>query len=149
MHDNGDSSIMQKYSWSTTEAIGQLCQTSDAAQKRTNTAFEPFAYSPKSHVWQQHILTHIRDAKRQAHPGPSGEGKSHISALLASQRGLVILTKWKQLWADKKLHPSSAEPWLQAKVIGGDNGGGKARPIAFEEMLLKLVTSSILRAHIS
>ena len=38
---------------------------------------------------------------------------------------------------------------LQAKVIGGDRGGGKARPIVFEEMLLKLVTSSILRAHVS
>ena len=36
-----------------------------------------------------------------------------------------------------------------AKVIGGDKGGGKARPTAFEEMLLKMVTSSILRAHIS
>ena len=35
------------------------------------------------------------------------------------------------------------------QVIGGDKGGGKARPIAFEEVLLKLVTSSILRAHVS
>ena len=34
-------------------------------------------------------------------------------------------------------------------MVGGDTGGGKARPIAFEEMLLEMVTSSILRAHIS
>ena len=34
-------------------------------------------------------------------------------------------------------------------MIGGDKEGGKARPKAFEEMLLKMVTSSILRAHIS
>ena len=34
-------------------------------------------------------------------------------------------------------------------MIGGDKGGGKARPIAFEEMLLKMVISSMLRAHIS
>ena len=31
----------------------------------------------------------------------------------------------------------------------GDKGGGKARPIAFEDMLTKMVTGSILRAHIS
>ena len=50
-----------------------------------------------------------------------------------------------KLWADRTF----TEPWIHAKVIGGDKGGGKARPIAFEEMLLKLVTSSILKAHVS
>ena len=35
----------------------------------------------------------------------------------------------------KRLDPAFTEPRLQAKVIGGDKGGGKARPIAFEEML--------------
>ena len=33
-----------------------------------------------------------------------------------SPRGLVTLTKWVQLWADKKLDPAFTEPWLQAKV---------------------------------
>ena len=75
--------------------------------------------------------------------------ESHISALLVSPRGLQVLSQWVQLWADKRLDPAFTEPWLQAKVIGGDKGGGKARPIAFEEMLLKMVTPSILRAHIS
>ena len=64
-----------------------------------------------------------------------------------SPRGLPVLTQWVQLWVDRKLNPAFTEPWLQAKVIGGDTGGGK--PIALEEMLLKLVTSSILRAHTS
>ena len=87
----------------TADAIEQLYQTSDAAQKRTKAAFEPFAQFPKSDVRQQHVVTHIRHAKRQAQPGPSGERNSHISALLVSPRGLVTLTKWAQLWADTKL----------------------------------------------
>ena len=71
------------------------------------------------------------------------------ATLLMSPRGLQVLTQWAQLWADKRLDPAFTESWLQAKVIGGDRGGGKARPIAFEEMLLKMVTSSTLRAHVS
>ena len=74
-----------------------------------------------------------------------GQRNSHISALLLSPLGLPVLTQWVHLWADERLDPAFTEPWPQAKVIGG----GKARPIAFEKMLLKLVTSSILRAHIS
>ena len=61
----------------------------------------------------------------------------------------AVLTQWVQLWADKKLDPVFAEPRIQAKLTGGDQGGGKARPIALEEMLLEIVTSSILRGHIS
>ena len=133
----------------TADAIEQLYQTSDEAQKRTDDAFEETTHWLKSDVRQQHVLSHIRDAKRQGHPGPSGERNCHISALLVSPRGLQVLTQWVQLWADKRLDPAFTEPWLQAKVIGGDKGGGKARPTAFEEMLLKMVTSSILRAHIS
>ena len=34
---------------------------------------EPCAQSPKSDVRKQHVLTHIRDEKRQAHPGSRGE----------------------------------------------------------------------------
>ena len=79
----------------TADAIEQLYQTGGEAQKRTDGAFDETTHSLKSDVRQQHVLTHIRDAKRQAHPG------------------------------------------------------GKARPTAFEEVLLNMVTSSILRAHIS
>ena len=49
---------------------------------------------------------------------------------------MPILTQWVQLWADRRLDLAFTEPWIQAKVIGGDKGGGKTRPIAFEEMLL-------------
>ena len=89
-------------------------------QKRKKATYEPLAHFPKSDVRQQHILTHIRDTKGQAHPGPSGERNSHISALLVSPLGLAIVTKWVQLWADMKLDPAFTEPWLQAKVSGGD-----------------------------
>ena len=40
------------------------------------------------------------------------------------------------------------EPWLQAIVVGGDKGGGKARPITFEESLLKLASSVIVRSQL-
>ena len=122
----------------TADAIEQLYQTGGEAQKRTDDAFEETTHWLKSDVRQQHVLSHIRNAKRQAHLGPSGERNSHISALLVSPRGLQVLT-----------HPAFTEPVLQAKVTVGDKGGGKARPVAFEEMLLKMVTSSILRAHFS
>ena len=52
----------------------------------------------------------------------------------------MVLTQWVQLWADRRLDPAFTEPSLQAKVIGRDKGGGKARPIAFEEIFLKMVT---------
>ena len=68
---------------------------------------------------------------------------------MVSPRDLLVLTQWVQLWADRRLDSAFTEPWLQAKVKGGDKGGGKARPKAFEEMLLKMVTSSIQRAHIT
>ena len=42
---------------------------------------------------------------------------SHISALLISPRGLTVLTRWVQLWADRRVDPAFTEPWLQAKVI--------------------------------
>ena len=133
----------------TADAIEQLYQTSNEAQRRTDAEFVAAPFSPKCDVRQQHILTHIRDAKRQAHPGPSGERNSHIASLLVSPRGPTVLTQWVQLWTDKKLDLAFTELSLQAKVIGGEKGEGRARRIAFEEMLLKMVTSSILRAHIS
>ena len=133
----------------TAEAIEQLYQTNDEAQRRTDAAFAAASFSPNCDVQYQNVLAHIRDAKRQAHPGPSGERNSHIASLLAWHRGLDILTQWVRLWADRRLDPAFTEPWIEAKVIGGDKGGGKAKPIAFEEMLLKLVTSSTLRAHVS
>ena len=88
------------------------------AQKRTGGALEETTHWLKNVVRQQHVFTYIRDAKRQAHPGPSGERNSHISALLISPRGLTVLTQWVQLWAGKRLDPAFTEPWLQAKVIG-------------------------------
>ena len=94
----------------TADAIEQLHQLSDDAQKRTDDAFEGTTHWLKIDARQQHVLTHIREAKRQAHPGPSGERNSHISALLVSPRGLQVLTQWVQLWVDKRLDPAFTEP---------------------------------------
>ena len=102
----------------TADAMEPLYQTTDAAQKRTSAPFEPPSHFPKSDVQQQHTLTHIRDAMRQPHPGPSGERNSHISALLVSPCGLVTLTKWVQLWADKKLDPAFTEPCPKSSCCG-------------------------------
>ena len=63
--------------------------------------------------------------------------------------GLPLLIQWVQLCADSRLDAAITEPWLQGKVIGGDNGWEKVEIEAFKGMLLKLVTSSTLRAHIS
>ena len=70
----------------TEDAIGQLYQTSDTAQNGR-------AHPSRSDVRQQHIVTHIREEKRQVHSGPSGERNSHLSALLVSPRGLLLLTQ--------------------------------------------------------
>ena len=52
----------------TADAIEQLYQTGGEAQKRTDDAFEGTTHWPKSDVRQQHVLTHIRDAKRTGSP---------------------------------------------------------------------------------
>ena len=52
----------------TADAIEQLSQTSETAQRRTDLAFNTLA----------------------AHPGPSGECNSHISALVLSPGGLLF-----------------------------------------------------------
>ena len=55
-----------------------------------------------SHPNTMSFSSTIRDAKWQAHPGPSGERNNHISALLVSPRGLPVLTQCVQLWADQE-----------------------------------------------
>ena len=100
----------------TADAIELLYQTSNDAQKRTAGAFEVPTHSLKSDVRQQHatatfqLFWYHRAACRYSRNGYN----------YGRTGGLTAFT----------------EPWIQAKVIGGDKGGGKARPIAFEEMLL-------------
>ena len=89
-------------------------------KQRTDGAFEETTHWLESDVKQQHVLPHVRDAKRQAHPRPSGERHSHISVLLISLRGRTVLAHWVQLWADRRLDPAFTEPLLQAKLIGRD-----------------------------
>ena len=133
----------------TADAICDLYQLSADAAERTTKAFEGGPPKQlKADLRQSHVRDHIRLARRHAHPGPSGERNSHVAALLSSPRGLHVLTRWASAWANHSLPPALVSPWLQAVVIGGDKGAGKARPIAFEEVLLKLATSATVRAQL-
>ena len=133
----------------TARKLADLYQTEPVKIPATATAFETAASAAKApDVRPNHVRDHLRDAHRQAHPGPSGERNSHIAALLASPRGLAALHRWARAWAGDCLPPAFTSPWLDALVIGGDKGEGKARPIAFEEMLLKLASSAALRAQL-
>ena len=82
-------------------------------------------------------------------PASSGERHSHSAAFLTSPKGLPLLTQWVQSWSHRRLASAFTEPCIFAKVTGGDAGGGKARLVAFEEVLLKLATSLILRPHLT
>ena len=114
----------------TPAATAQLYQTDASAQARRNSTSEGHASAPRCDIRPQHVIGRIRDAKRHAHPGPSGERNSHISAWLASSRDLPLLTRCVQLWFDRRLSPAFTEPWIQAKVNDGAKGGCKAPPIA-------------------
>ena len=133
----------------TADAIEQLYQTSDAAQKPTDAAFEPFAHVATSHSSTSLHTSVMHSDKRIQDRAESETATSQLSCVSTRSSDADEMS-WVQLWADKELDPAFTEPWLQAKVIGGDKGGGEARPIAFRgDAPLKLVTSSILRGHIS
>ena len=104
--------------------------------------------TPPVHITEKHIQDHIREARRFAHPGPSGERNSHIAALLSCPRGLPLLRRWAHAWGSSQLSSAVKAPWLHAIVVGGDKGEGKARPIVFEEMLLKLASSATVRSQL-
>ena len=133
----------------TADAITDLYITSEQGRSKTAAAVQPArGAKTKASVQAKHVKNHIRDARRHAHPGPSGERNSHIAALLASPRGLAVLTRWASVWANHDLPEDFTKPWLQAMAIGGDKGKGKARPIAFEETLLKLASSATIRSQL-
>ena len=130
-------------------AIRDLYVLDEAGRERTRAAFSgPTPAGGRADVRPNHVRDHIRDARRHAHAGPSGERNSHVAALLTSPRGLAVLTQWADAWSNRRLSSACTGPWLQAIAIGGDKGNGKARPIAFEEVLLKLATSTCVRAQL-
>ena len=53
------------------------------------------------------------------------------------------LTRWANMWATTSIPLPARIPWLQMMGIGGDKGNGKARPIVFQEVLLKLAAGCI------
>ena len=127
--------------------IALLHQTDASGQARRGCAFQRHADTLRCDARPQHAISHIRDAARHARPAPIGERGSHLAVLLTSPRGLRLLNQLGMLWSDRRLASAFSEPWILAKVIGGDKGGGKARPVAMEEMLLQVATPLTLRAH--
>ena len=116
------------------EAVERRYRTSDAAQQRTDAAFESLPQSPKSYVRQQHIPTHMRDAIRTS----------------AS----------KTEWRAKQVHFSSrvVATWpvgahTRGTIVGRQESQGDRRRQGEEarqgRLPLRIVTSSTLRAHIS
>ena len=67
----------------------------------------------KCDVRPQHVLSHIRDTLGRV---------ECTTATYELFWGVPWFTQWVQLWTDRRLD-AFTEPWLQAKVIGGDEGG--------------------------
>ena len=133
----------------TAAAIMDMYQTGQEAIERNAHGIDP--PGPRvagADIKPQHIREHIRNARAYAHAGPSGERNSHIAALLSCPRGQPVLLRWARMWSQPGLSDEFRNPWLQAIVVGGDKGGGKARPITFEETLLKLASSAAVRCQL-
>eukprot|EP00969_Alexandrium_andersonii_P156992 6939680-Alexandrium_andersonii.AAC.1 len=86
-------------------------------------------------------------ARGFAHCGPAGELNTHIAATLRSPHAQQTWVRWANAWAGQALPAVVRQPWLRMIGIGGDKGGGKARPIVFQEVLFKLAASTIARAE--
>ena len=95
------------------------------------------------------ITTRIHKLRGTAHPGPSGERNTHIRALLQSPHGPATLTKWTNMWLRPALTTHFRKPWLSSGMVPLDKGGGKPRPIVFQECLLKLAAGSIVDSQAS
>ena len=116
---------------------------------------EQKAYQPQppqgAHYFQpvkeKHIADFARGCRRAAHPGPSGERNAHIVTAMRAIRAKQVLTRWANAWASKALPIQARQIWLQMIGIGGDKGGGKARPIVFQECLFKLAAGAIAKSQ--
>lgn len=129
--------------------IGQLFPPAEAAER----AFAPLpptsaaAHLARRPVHEKHVIDFVRACRRQAHPGPAGERNAHIATAMRCPRAALVLTRWANLWASMPLPLVARAPWLHMLGIGGDKGGGKARPIVFQEALFKLAAGTISRAE--
>ena len=90
------------------------------------------------------VARRLRNIRGTAHPGPGGERNSHLKALLSSPAGVPTLTRWVNLWLRPEMTPAFRQPWLHCGLVPLDKGGGKPRPIVFQEGLLKLATGCVV-----
>ena len=90
------------------------------------------------------IANRIHKLRGTAHPGPNGERNTHIRTLTQSPHGIHTLTRWTNMWLRPTLSTHFRQPWLSSGLVALDKGGGKPRPIVFQECLLKLATGSVV-----
>ena len=102
---------------------------------------------PRAPVHAKHVVDFVRSCERQAHAGPAGERNAHISTAMRCPRAANTLARWANLWATAAIPLQARIPWLQMIGIGGDKGGGKARPLVFQETLFKLAAGCISQAE--
>ena len=95
-------------------------------------------------VTPQQTVRRVRNARGSAHPGPGGERNSHLHALLASPHAGKTLARWANAWLHVEASAAVRAPWLHCGLIPLDKGEGKARPIVFQEALLKVATGTVV-----
>lgn len=106
--------------------LSDVDQTDALAQQRMHNASSSnaLAHHVRCSIRPQHVLSHFREAIREAHSRPCGERYSHTASLLESPRSQLVVAQWMQLWAIKNLRLAFPKPWSQAVVIGSDKKEG-------------------------
>ena len=95
-------------------------------------------------ITPKQVVRRVQKARGSAHPGPGGERNSHLRALLASPHAGKTLARWANAWLHVEPSAAFRAPWMQCGLTPLDKGEGKARPIVFQEALLKVATGSIV-----
>ena len=95
-------------------------------------------------IAQRQVIRRAQKARGSAHPGPAGERNSHIHSLLASPHAGKTLARWVNLWLHVEPSAAFRGPWMCSGLTPLDKGGGKPRPIVFQEALLKVATGTVV-----
>ena len=121
----------------TADAVEQLYRTERCAP------LPPMHKKGVRQVQAATLARRIHQIRGSAHPGPGGERNYHVRALLQSPHGNKTLLRWVNSWLKPGLSVSFKRPWMHCGMVPLDKGNGKARPIVFQEALLKLSTGAI------